>query len=316
MVLEHLNTSGVQEAHRGDRISSTAFTPWPGDPICAEGHYLEGDTDTGTERRACIFIDPEFRTVPRPKSRNTLDKTIRVRKDRSHHEPLIVAWFTVSQSGSFGRRPCLQSTGSQHTPSMSRCGCDTFQPDARAIRDALRMTIDRGRSPLASSLMIEELGICRGLVRVDLAVVSDLFHGYEIKSGRDSFRRLSRQVEHYSKVFDRATLVLGHRRLTEAISCLPTWWGITQYGVEERRIVFRSIRDSTQNPNRVARALVEFLWRDEVLALLKQRNLHIGVRSRPRCELWDRVCSYFDLEEIADAVKIQLMARTSASVLP
>ena len=47
MILEHLNTSGVQQAHREDRISFTALTPWPGDLICAEGRYVEGDVDTG-----------------------------------------------------------------------------------------------------------------------------------------------------------------------------------------------------------------------------------------------------------------------------
>ena len=66
MILEHLNTSGVQQAHREDRISFTALTPWPGDLICAEGRYVEGDADTGTERRAGIFIGPEFGTVSRP----------------------------------------------------------------------------------------------------------------------------------------------------------------------------------------------------------------------------------------------------------
>ena len=66
MILEHLNTSGVQQAHREDRISFTALTPWPGDLICAEGRYVEGAADTGTERRAGIFIGPEFGTVSRP----------------------------------------------------------------------------------------------------------------------------------------------------------------------------------------------------------------------------------------------------------
>ena len=66
MILEHLNTSGVQQAHREDRISFTALTPWPGDLIGAEGRYVEGDADTGTERRAGIFIGPEFGTVSRP----------------------------------------------------------------------------------------------------------------------------------------------------------------------------------------------------------------------------------------------------------
>ena len=66
MILEHLNTSGVQQAHREDRISFTALTPWPGDLIGAEGRYFEGDAGTGTERRAGIFIGPEFGTVLRP----------------------------------------------------------------------------------------------------------------------------------------------------------------------------------------------------------------------------------------------------------
>ena len=64
MILEHLNTSGVQQAHREDRISFTALTPWPGHFICAEGRYIEGDADTGTERRAGIFIGPEFPFPP------------------------------------------------------------------------------------------------------------------------------------------------------------------------------------------------------------------------------------------------------------
>ena len=66
MILEHLKTSGVQQAHKEDRISFTAIKPWPGDLICAEGSYLEGDSEAGTERRAGIFIGPEFGTVSRP----------------------------------------------------------------------------------------------------------------------------------------------------------------------------------------------------------------------------------------------------------
>ena len=46
MILENLKTSGVQQAHREDRISFTALTPWPGDLICAEGRYIEGDADS------------------------------------------------------------------------------------------------------------------------------------------------------------------------------------------------------------------------------------------------------------------------------
>ena len=37
-----------------------------GDLVCAEGRYVEGDADSGAEKRAGIFIGPEFGTVSRP----------------------------------------------------------------------------------------------------------------------------------------------------------------------------------------------------------------------------------------------------------
>ncbi|MDY0134201.1 MAG: site-specific DNA-methyltransferase [Atribacterota bacterium] len=61
MILENLKTAGVQQAHKEDKIDFTTLTAWPGDLICAEGRYLEGET----EKRAGIFIGPEFGTVAR-----------------------------------------------------------------------------------------------------------------------------------------------------------------------------------------------------------------------------------------------------------
>jgi len=66
MILENLKTAGVQQAHREDKINFTSITPWPGHYICAEGRYAEGDEESGTEKRAAIFIGPEFGTVSRP----------------------------------------------------------------------------------------------------------------------------------------------------------------------------------------------------------------------------------------------------------
>ena len=71
MILENLKTAGVQQAHKEDKVTFTSLTPWPGDLICAEGRYIEGgDLDdegtVGPEKRAAIFIGPEFGTVSRP----------------------------------------------------------------------------------------------------------------------------------------------------------------------------------------------------------------------------------------------------------
>jgi len=62
IILETLKVAGVQQAHKDDKIDFTALTPWPGELVCAEGRYIEGHT----EKRAAIFIGPEFGTVARP----------------------------------------------------------------------------------------------------------------------------------------------------------------------------------------------------------------------------------------------------------
>ncbi len=66
VILDNLETSGVQQAHKEDRISFSGMRPWPGDLVCAEGTYAEGKSGYGSEKRAGIFIGPEFGTVSRP----------------------------------------------------------------------------------------------------------------------------------------------------------------------------------------------------------------------------------------------------------
>lgn len=66
MILENLTTAGVQQAHKEDKIVFTSLMPWPGTLICADGRYREGEGEGGKEKRAAIFIGPEFGTVSRP----------------------------------------------------------------------------------------------------------------------------------------------------------------------------------------------------------------------------------------------------------
>ncbi|MBB4268117.1 site-specific DNA-methyltransferase [Roseospira visakhapatnamensis] len=62
VVLDHLKTSGVQQAHKAGKIDFSTLSGWPGAFICAEGRFMEGET----EKRAGVFIGPEFGTVSRP----------------------------------------------------------------------------------------------------------------------------------------------------------------------------------------------------------------------------------------------------------
>ena len=62
IILDTLRVSGVQQARKDNKIDFTALHPWPGRMVCAEGMYMEGEA----EKRAAIFIGPEFGTVSRP----------------------------------------------------------------------------------------------------------------------------------------------------------------------------------------------------------------------------------------------------------
>ena len=66
MILDNLKVAGVQQAHKEDKINFSSIALFPGSYICAEGFYTEGNVDEGVEKRAAIFIGPEFGTVSRP----------------------------------------------------------------------------------------------------------------------------------------------------------------------------------------------------------------------------------------------------------
>ena len=62
LILENLRAAGVQQAKKEDKIEFSSLVPWPGTFIAADGRYQEG----GSEKRAAVFIGPEFGTVSRP----------------------------------------------------------------------------------------------------------------------------------------------------------------------------------------------------------------------------------------------------------
>ena len=108
MILEHLKTAGVQQAHKDDRITFSAIKPWPGYHVCAEGTYVEGDADSGAEKRAGIFISPEFGTVSRP----DLVEAVREAADAGF-DVLIACAFNydahASEFNKLGRVPILKA---------------------------------------------------------------------------------------------------------------------------------------------------------------------------------------------------------------
>ena len=108
MILENLKIAGVQQAHKVDKITFTSLSPWPGKLICAEGRYAEGNGKLGIEKRAAIFIGPEFGTVSRP----DLVEAAREAGDSTFDVLITCAFNYDAQSSDFknlGRIPVLKA---------------------------------------------------------------------------------------------------------------------------------------------------------------------------------------------------------------
>lgn len=179
----------------------------------------------------------------------------------------------------------------------------------RDIRQVLLDDLQRSYAGEADTRVIEELGLCRGQARIDVAVVNGLVHGFEIKSDRDSLRRLRGQVIFYGKVVDQATLVLGERHITKARRLVPSWWGICRVRTTSDGLQIASIRRARKNPSRDRRALAELLWQEHAIALLATRNLDRGFRKKPRRIIWDRISQHFTTNEVAENVRQRLTER-------
>jgi len=177
------------------------------------------------------------------------------------------------------------------------------------IRPALRQSLRDQLDPADDAVVLEELGINRGKVRVDLAVVNGIIHAYEIKSDRDSLRRLSTQAVLYGKCFDRASIVVGNRYVVAAQSVLPQWWGVILVETVDDQPTFRPMRAASANPAPDTRTLVELLWRDDAVELLNRHGFGRGLSGKPRSVIWDRLCELLPAEVIGAAVRANLKAR-------
>jgi hypothetical protein len=177
------------------------------------------------------------------------------------------------------------------------------------IRRSLLAEIEERHRGETDTLIKEELGLCQGLARVDIAVVNGSVHGYEIKSEQDTLARLPGQAQIYSRALDFVTIVTAPAHAKKISEVVPGWWGIcnaTEFGQEVR---LESSREAFHNPQVEPFALAQFLWRDEALQALSENNLAAGMRSKRREQLWHRLASELTLEKLGCIVRERLKRR-------
>ena len=177
------------------------------------------------------------------------------------------------------------------------------------IRPILIKSLVKCNTNEPDTLIVEEFGLCQGDVRVDVAVVNGSINGYEIKSDRDTLKRLPRQQEIYSKVFDSVTLISTKKHLKKAIQTVPQWWGINIAKLKNEKVVIQEVREPKANDEIDTAYLVQLLWRNEAFEILKSRNLHKGIVRKPRYILWDRLVNYLTIEELKEEIRTRIKLR-------
>ncbi|MHC4398293.1 MAG: sce7726 family protein [Planctomycetota bacterium] len=178
------------------------------------------------------------------------------------------------------------------------------------IRQALRTHLVRRYATTDSgTLVIDELPICRHAARADLAVINGSLLGYEIKSERDTLRRLDSQMAAYDKVFEYATVVAANNHINELLRRVPAWWGVTEAHFSGDRVRLQRLREPGANLGQCPLSICQLLWRDEALDILKVRGLRTGTRGHTRRRLWEKIADAVPLDELRWMVVQRLKAR-------
>ena len=177
------------------------------------------------------------------------------------------------------------------------------------VRDALRRKVFAEHIRDPNTLVVEELGIAHGEVRVDIAVINGRFHGFEIKSDADTLYRLPAQMAIYNAVFDRVTIVVGHRHLAHVTTAAPSWWGIKAALSGKRGAIrFDEVRQPKTNPGIDPKSLATLFWRDEAIAFLEARGER-GIKSKTRAQLCEIIADRVPLLDLRQGVRNTLKAR-------
>ena len=180
------------------------------------------------------------------------------------------------------------------------------------LRLAVKRKVLARHAKAPDTRIVEELGLQHGLARVDIAVVNGIIHGYELKSDKDTLKRLPRQIQIYSSVLDKVTLVVGIRHAIEAITLVPDWWGIKIVRAGARgAFKFECYRTAHLNPRLDSLSVCKLLWRDEALTLLAELGAADQVRYKARALVYARLAEVADLPSIQERVRRQLKFRTT-----
>lgn len=162
-----------------------------------------------------------------------------------------------------------------------------------------------------STKVLDEMDICMGISRVDIAIINGKLHGYEIKSEQDTLMRLPSQIESYNKVFDTMTIVTSQSHIEKVKELVPSWWGISYVYESNGKLILKNKRKVKDNKNVDPFSIAQLLWKNELIELLESKDIKKGLKSKTRSALCEIVADNVNPDFIKVFVRSKLKARTN-----
>lgn len=125
-----------------------------------------------------------------------------------------------------------------------------------------------GTHSLQAAAVIPELRV--GTAKADFTVFNGTSSVYEIKTDRDTLKRLQNQIAQYRLFFDHIHVIAGESHIEELIHDLPSMVGVVKIS---KRMQRTTIREATPNWMNTDPAIIfDTLRRDEINALLSKNG--------------------------------------------
>ncbi len=186
----------------------------------------------------------------------------------------------------------------------------------RDLRISLHQEIKDHFSYDKTTQIIDELQICNGVARVDIAAINGALHGYEIKSESDTLIRLPNQTEQYNKVFDYVYFVCSENQIDKAYRIIPEWWGIYLAANVNGNAKLSLIKDAEKNEKKDSFSLLQFLNKEELICFGLKYDLGTpsALKKLQKYRLWQILAAKVDnseilMDELSDFLRFSLKTR-------
>ncbi len=155
-----------------------------------------------------------------------------------------------------------------------------------------------------NSRIVEEFVV--GKSRMDLVLISNSTHGYEIESDHDTLNRLEKQLKDYIPFFDYLTVVTGEKYSQKVLEKVPSWIGILEI---KNTGEITSLREATENKEQKPYNLLKVLWKSECWDLLEKLEYPRSWKAKRKFFLQKELQKKLSIKEIKTQILSKLLER-------